>query len=130
TRALVNYLSTGAAQSIWARRGGYTAPAKTVPAPGDPDAIPRATATAVGKAKAFVFDLSDLQPASFGATVGQGEFKIFQDFLKTPSTATGISKPLESPAAKAYKAGKYRAFTGSSGGVALQPPVAAAPPSG
>ena len=71
-----------------------------------PDAITRATATAVGKAKAFVFDLSDLQPASFGATVGQGEFKIFQDFLKTPSNATGISKTLESAAAKAYKAGK------------------------
>src|SRR3954447_7926304 len=62
--------------------------------------------TAVGKAKAFVFDLSDLQPASFGATVGQGEFKIFQDFLKNPSNAAGIAKSLESSAAKAYKSGK------------------------
>jgi alpha-glucoside transport system substrate-binding protein len=106
TRALVQYLATGAAQSIWAKKGGYTAPAKTVPASAYPDAITRTTATAVGKAKAFVFDLSDLQPASFGATVGQGEFKIFQDFLKTPSNATGISKTLESAAAKAYKAGK------------------------
>jgi alpha-glucoside transport system substrate-binding protein len=106
TRALVSYLATGAAQSIWAKRGGYTAPAKTVPASAYPDAITRATATAVGKAKAFVFDLSDLQPASFGATVGQGEFKIFQDFLKNPSNASGISKTLESAAAKAYKAGK------------------------
>jgi len=106
TRALVSYLATGAAQSIWAKRGGYTAPAKTVPPSAYPDAITRATATAVGKAKAFVFDLSDLQPASFGATVGQGEFKIFQDFLKTPSNAVGISKTLESAAAKAYKSGK------------------------
>ena len=56
-----------------------------MPASAYPDAITRATATAIGKAKAFAFDLSDLQPASFGATVGQGEFKIFQDFLKTPS---------------------------------------------
>jgi len=53
-----------------------------------------------------VFDLSDLQPASFGATVGQGEFKIFQDFLKRPSNASGISRTLESAAAKAYKSGK------------------------
>jgi ABC-type glycerol-3-phosphate transport system substrate-binding protein len=106
TRALVSYLATGPAQSIWAKRGGYTAPAKTVPASAYPDAITRATATAVGHAKAFVFDLSDLQPASFGATVGQGEFKIFQDFLKNPSNASGISKTLESAAAKAYKAGK------------------------
>ena len=106
TRALVSYLATGAAQSIWAKRGGYTAPAKTVPASAYPDAITRATATAVGKAKVFVFDLSDLQPASFGATVGQGEFKIFQDFLKNPSNAGGIAKTLEAAAAKAYKAGK------------------------
>jgi alpha-glucoside transport system substrate-binding protein len=106
TRALVQYLATGAAQSIWAKRGGYTAPAKTVPPSAYPDAITRTTATAVGKAKVFVFDLSDLQPASFGATVGQGEFKIFQDFLKTPSNASGISKKLEAAAAKAYKAGK------------------------
>jgi alpha-glucoside transport system substrate-binding protein len=106
TRALVNYLATGAAQSIWAKRGGYTAPAKTVPASAYPDAITRTTATAVGKAKAFVFDLSDLQPASFGATVGQGEFKIFQDFLKSPSNSAGISRTLEAAAAKAYKSGK------------------------
>ncbi|HET7129294.1 MAG TPA: extracellular solute-binding protein [Gaiellaceae bacterium] len=106
TRALVSYLATGAAQSIWAKRGGYTAPAKTVPASVYPDAITRTVAGAVGHAKAFVFDLSDLQPASFGATVGQGEFKIFQDFLKSPSNSKGISRTLEAAAAKAYKAGK------------------------
>jgi hypothetical protein len=105
-RALVQYLATGAAQTIWAKRGGYTAPAKTVPPSAYPDAITRATASAVGKAKVFRFDLSDLQPASFGGTVGQGEFKIFQDFLKNPSNATGIAKSLETAAAKAYKAGK------------------------
>jgi alpha-glucoside transport system substrate-binding protein len=105
-RALVQYLATGEAQTIWAKRGGYTAPAKTVPASAYPDAITRATATAVGKAKVFRFDLSDLQPASFGGTVGQGEFKIFQDFLKNPSNASGIAKSLETAAAKAYKSGK------------------------
>jgi ABC-type glycerol-3-phosphate transport system substrate-binding protein len=105
-RALVQYLATGAAQTIWAKRGGYTAPAKTVPASAYPDAISRTTATAVGHAKAFRFDLSDLQPASFGATVGQGEFKIFQDFLKNPKNVNGIASSLESAAAKAYKSGK------------------------
>ena len=106
TRALVQYLATGKAQSIWAKRGGYTAPAKTVPASAYPDAITRATATAVGKAKVFKFDLSDLQPASFGATVGQGEFKIFQDFLRNPKNVNGIASSLEKAAAKAYKSGK------------------------
>jgi len=102
----VQYLATGAAQTIWAKRGGYTAPAKTVPASAYPDAITRATAVAVGKAKAFKFDLSDLQPASFGGTVGQGEFKIFQDFLRNPKNVNGIASTLEKAAAKAYKSGK------------------------
>jgi alpha-glucoside transport system substrate-binding protein len=105
-RALVQYLATGAAQTIWAKRGGYTAPAKTVPASAYPDAITRTVASAVGKAKVFRFDMSDLQPASFGGTVGQGEFKLFQDFLKSPGNAKGIAKQLETAAAKAYKAGK------------------------
>ena len=47
-----------------------------------------------------------MRPANFGGTVGQGEFKIFQDFLKSPSNASGIAKSLEVAAAKAYKAGK------------------------
>jgi alpha-glucoside transport system substrate-binding protein len=105
-QALVKYLATGEAQSIWAKRGGYSAPAKTVPPSAYPDAITRATATAIGHAKVFRFDLSDLQPASFGGTVGQGEFKIFQDFLKNPKDVSGIASSLEKAAAKAYKSGK------------------------
>ena len=50
--------------------------------------------------------MSDLQPASFGGTVGQGEFKIFQDFLKNPNNSKKIAGQLEAAAAKAYKAGK------------------------
>jgi len=46
--------------------------------------------------------MSDLQPAAFGGTVGQGEFKIFQDFLKNPSNVDGIASSLEASAAKAY----------------------------
>ncbi len=105
-RALVQYLATGKAQTIWAKRGGYTAPSKTVPPSAYPDAITRTVAGAVGKAKVFRFDMSDLQPASFGGTVGQGEFKLFQDFLQNPNNAKGIAKQLEAAAAKAYKAGK------------------------
>ena len=105
-RALVNYLSTGEAQTIWAKLGGYSAPAKTVEASAYPDDITRTTATAIGKAKTFRFDLSDLQPASFGGTVGQGEFKIFQDFLQNPKNVDGIASALESAAAKAYASGK------------------------
>ena len=105
-RALVSYLATGEAQSIWAKLGGYSAPAKTVPASAYPDEITRKTAEGLSQAKTVRFDLSDLQPASFGATVGQGEFKIFQDFLRNPSNVNGVAQELETAAAKAYKAGK------------------------
>ena len=33
--------------------------------------------------------MSDLQPAAFGGTVGQGEWKILQDFLKNPKNVDG-----------------------------------------
>jgi alpha-glucoside transport system substrate-binding protein len=97
---------TSGAQAIWARFGGYTAPAKTVPPSVYPDAITRATASPVGKANVFRFDLSDLQPASFGGTVGQGQFKIFQDFLRNPKNVNGIASAFEQAAARAFKTGK------------------------
>ena len=49
------------------------------------------------------FDLSDLQPSSFGSTVGQGLWKLFQDFIKNPSDVDGIAEQMEAAAAKAYK---------------------------
>jgi alpha-glucoside transport system substrate-binding protein len=53
-----------------------------------------------------VFDMSDQQPASFGATTGQGEWGIFQKFLQSPSSISSIQQQLESSAAKAYTKGK------------------------
>jgi hypothetical protein len=50
--------------------------------------------------------MSDQQPAAFGATDGQGEWKLFQDFVSDPSNVVGISQQLESAAAQAYAAQK------------------------
>jgi hypothetical protein len=50
--------------------------------------------------------MSDEQPASFGSTTGQGEWGIFQTFLKSPSNVTGVAKQLETAATAAYKKGK------------------------
>jgi alpha-glucoside transport system substrate-binding protein len=77
-----------------------------VPASIYPDAITRASEAPILTAKSVVFDMSDLQPPSFGGTTGQGEWGLFQQFLKNPSDATGIAKKLESAATKAYKKGK------------------------
>ena len=77
-----------------------------MPASVYPDATTRATASAIAAAKNVVFDMSDQQPASFGATVGQGEWGLFQQFLQNPSNVSGIQQKLESAAAAAYKKGK------------------------
>ncbi len=50
--------------------------------------------------------MSDEQPASFGATTGQGEWGIFQKFLQNPKNIRGIQQQLEKAAAAAYKKGK------------------------
>ena len=50
-RALVKYLATPEAATIWAKRGGFSSPNKGVPASAYPDAITRATATALAQAE-------------------------------------------------------------------------------
>jgi alpha-glucoside transport system substrate-binding protein len=102
-RALISYLATPAAATIWAKQGGFSSPNKGVPGSAYTDPLNRATALALANAKIFRFDLSDLQPGAFGGTAGSGEWKILADFLKNPSNVTGIAAALEKAAAAAYK---------------------------
>jgi alpha-glucoside transport system substrate-binding protein len=104
--AFVKFLATAPAAKAWVKLGGFGTGNKNVPASVYPDAITRAADAPLGTAKAVVFDMSDEQPASFGATTGQGEWGIFQQFLKSPSNVSGIQKKLEASAAAAYKKGK------------------------
>jgi alpha-glucoside transport system substrate-binding protein len=104
--AFVKYLATAQAAEVWAKQGGFGTGNKNVPASIYPDAITRATEAPISTAKSVVFDMSDEQPPSFGATAGQGEWGLFQDFLKTPSDVSGIASKLEAAAVAAYKAGK------------------------
>jgi ABC-type glycerol-3-phosphate transport system substrate-binding protein len=102
-QALVKYLASPEAAEIWVKRGGFSSPNKSVPESAYPDDLTRTTATAIAKAETFRFDMSDLAPAAFGGTPGQGEWKILQDFLAKPSDVDGTATKLESAAAKAYK---------------------------
>jgi ABC-type glycerol-3-phosphate transport system substrate-binding protein len=104
--AFVKYLATPQAAEIWARLGGFGTGNKNVPASVYPDAITKTTEAPLLGAKSVVFDMSDNQPASFGATTGQGEWGIFQKFLQNPSNISSIEQQLESSAAKAYQKGK------------------------
>jgi ABC-type glycerol-3-phosphate transport system substrate-binding protein len=102
-RALLTYLATPAAATIWAKRGGFSSPNKNVKPSAYPDPIGRATAVALARAQIFRFDMSDLQPAAFGSSTGQGEWKLFQDFLQNPKNVDQIAAQLEKAAAKAFK---------------------------
>jgi ABC-type glycerol-3-phosphate transport system substrate-binding protein len=102
SEALMEYLASPEAAEIWAERGGFSTANRNVPDSAYPDDITRRTATAIADADVFRFDMSDQQPAEFGGTPGQGEWKILQDFLANPSAVDGTAEKLEAAAAKAH----------------------------
>ena len=102
-RAFMEFLTTPEAAEIRAREGGFSSANKNVDETAYPDPIQKQTAEGLANAEIFRFDLSDLQPSEFGGTVGQGLFKLFQDFLKNPDDVDGVTKQMEAAAAKAFK---------------------------
>ncbi|MGH3092645.1 MAG: ABC transporter substrate-binding protein [Gaiellaceae bacterium] len=102
-QALVRYLTTTEAAQIWAERGGFASLNRGLEPSVYPDPISQTTAGALAEAETFRFDLSDLQPAAFGGTVGQGLFKLFQDFLRNPDDVDGIAQQMEDAAAQAFE---------------------------
>ncbi len=104
--AFVKFLATAPAATAWAKLGGFATGNHNVKASVYPDAITKAVSVPVSQAKTVVFDMSDQQPASFGATTGQGEWGIFQTFLRNPSDIAGVTKQLEAAATASYKKGK------------------------
>jgi alpha-glucoside transport system substrate-binding protein len=104
--AFMKYLATPQAAEIWAKLGGFGTGNKHVPASVYPDPITRVTEAPLAGATSVAFDMSDNQPASFGATTGQGEWGIFQTFLQHPTQISSIQQQLETAATKAYKSGK------------------------
>ena len=102
TKAFVEYLATPEAAEIWAAKGGFASLNQNLDTGVYPDEITRTTAGALTETETFRFDLSDLQPSAFGATVGQGLFKLFPDFVANPTDIDGITQQMEDAAAKAY----------------------------
>ncbi len=103
TEAFVRFLASKEAAEVWVKRGGFSSANKGVDPSSYPDDVTRTTATAIAKADVFRFDMSDLAPAAFGGTPGQGEWKILEDFVSSPSDVDGTASKLEAAAARAYK---------------------------
>jgi alpha-glucoside transport system substrate-binding protein len=103
TKAFMTYLASPDAAAQLVSTGSFTSANKNV----DAGAYPDENSAAVGKAIVdagdnFRFDMSDLAPPAFGGTVGSGEWKILQDFLKNSSDPAATAKTLEASAAKAF----------------------------
>jgi alpha-glucoside transport system substrate-binding protein len=100
--ALIRYLASPQAAAIWAARGGFVSPNISLDLSAYPDAISRSIAGGLLEAGSNLrFDLSDLQPASFGGTDQRGMLKILQDFL-VRRDVNGAARQLEKAAREAY----------------------------
>lgn len=102
-RAFVEFLASEEGARAWAERGGFSSPNRNIGEEVYPDELTARTATAIAEAETFRFDMSDLAPAAFGGTAGQGEWKILQDFLANPSNVDGTAQALERAAARAFR---------------------------
>ncbi|QKV93472.1 carbohydrate ABC transporter substrate-binding protein [Streptomyces sp. NA02950] len=102
--AFLEYLASPEAAAVWAEAGGFVSPNTNLKPTAYKDETTRAIAESLVDAGNNVrFDMSDQAPAAFGGTVGTGEWKILQDFLKDPSDPKATASKLEAAAAKAYK---------------------------
>jgi alpha-glucoside transport system substrate-binding protein len=102
-RELIRFLATPDAAAIWAEEGGFLSPNRNLEpdAYGD-DQIAIETAEMLHDAE-LAFDLSDRQPAEFGATIGRGMFRILEDFLQHPDQVDEAAEELDREAEKAWR---------------------------
>jgi ABC-type glycerol-3-phosphate transport system substrate-binding protein len=102
-QALIKYLASPDAGTIWAHLGGFTSPNKRVDLSVYPDAISRKAAKALLDAgDNVVFDMSDQAPAAFGGTPGQGEWADLQAWVRNTADISGTLAKLEADAKAAY----------------------------
>ena len=100
--ALIRYLASPQAAAIWAAAGGFVSPNINLGLAVYPEAISRSIAAGLLEAgDNFRFSLSDLTPAGFGGTEGQGMRKILQQFLVSRDV-NATAAQLEQAARKAY----------------------------
>src|SRR5262249_60920047 len=103
--AVITYVAPPARALPSINAAGFVSANQKVAITAYPAPILKKAAQDLTHATTFKSDMSDQQPVAFGGTTGQGEWKIFQDFLKNPSDINGTASALESAATKAYKNG-------------------------
>jgi ABC-type glycerol-3-phosphate transport system substrate-binding protein len=102
--ALIKYLASPEAGTVWAKGGGYISPSKNVKPDAYPDALTKQLVQQLQAAgDAARYDMSDQAPAAFGGTPGQGEWEDLRSLVKNPGDIKGVQQKLEADAAKAFK---------------------------
>jgi alpha-glucoside transport system substrate-binding protein len=105
TRALMQFLASSEAASIWAAQGGFVSPNREVELGQYPDDSTREIAEELVGAENLRFDMSDLMPSALGATRGDGFWRAMQDYLADPAQIDRILTELEAEATAAYQRG-------------------------
>jgi len=100
---LLRYLATPGAAASWARRGGFVSPNLALDLTVYRDPVSRAAARQLVEAgSGFRFDLSDLQPAAFGARPDAGMQGALRRFL-LDGDVPAAQQALEASAVAAYR---------------------------
>src|SRR5690606_3466528 len=101
---LMKFLASPEAGKVWAGLGGYLTPNKNVSPDAYADPIAKELIGQLQQAgDAARYDMSDLTPAAFGATPGDGMWEALRSFVQNPDDVEGTQKKLEAEAAEAYK---------------------------
>ena len=95
TREMLRFLATPEAAEPWVKAGGFLSPNKKLDPGLYPDLTTLESAKVLIRADNVRFDLSDLQPVSFGGTPEQGMWKILQGFLANPNDVETTARLLE-----------------------------------
>jgi ABC-type glycerol-3-phosphate transport system substrate-binding protein len=94
-RAMIEYLATPEAATIWAKRGGFLSPNNKINLASYPVGANRTMAAQLTKATIFRLDASAEQTAAFRTALGQA----LQAYVKSPSRLSQILKQIEAAAA-------------------------------
>jgi alpha-glucoside transport system substrate-binding protein len=95
TAALMQFLASSEAASIWAAHGGFVSPNRQVELGVYPDDTMRQIAEELVGAESLRFDMSDLMQGSLGGTPGDRFWRAMQDYLADPAQVDRILADLE-----------------------------------
>lgn len=98
-KQLIQYMATPDAQTIWVKRGGFTATNQKVDASAYPDQVASASAQALASTPLFRFGADDLMPSQ----VEDAFWKGVVSYIGDPTQLDSILSQIESTAAQAYQ---------------------------